>query len=165
MDFQYYKLFVFAWNKLHYAKGIDVNTYSDKFLPLFEKLTTEVDTEKGKASTYFFRGVSAMLSDRARYNFRQSGRRYQYIDQHKDDVVESAELSYLNKNFLSTVLRTAPLTSNERELVDYLMFKDPGTSVRQASKNIGKYTASRGDQLYKSALRKIRETALKERNR
>lgn len=158
VNFEYYKLFVYSWNKLHSYYGMSHTQTEHMLLPVYEHISSKVDPTKGAPSSYIFRGVRMVLRGRRITMSSEAKRKYSYRYEEAQHLQESAEKAYMTKNLVEQLLRNTALTKSEKDLLNEMFFKSMG-SVEDARRSLGNpYSRSRGSQIYTSLMKKLRAT-------
>lgn len=156
-SFEHYKLFAYAWKKIHRYYGWNEDRNDHLFLPMYESIMSKFDPDKGTLSTYVFRGVYMTLKSRGRSEFAESQRKYMYKGMELSKTAPSHELTYLDKQLVGKLIQTAGLTTKEAQLLEEMFFNSMG-SVEEARRNLGTpYSKARGGQVYTSLIQKLRK--------
>ena len=158
VNFEYFKLFMYAWNKLHYYYKMDQKHNDHLLLPMYEDISSKVDPSKGTPSSYIFRGLRMKLRARFLLMNTNAVRRYAYRQECVSPNTESVEGLHLKKELVRKILENTKLTKGESDLLEEMFFKSMG-SAEEARRNLGTpYSRSRGGQIYCSLMKKLRKT-------
>lgn len=165
MDFENYKLFTRIWVKVHNSKGINLDLNYDKFLPLYEAITRHFDPDKGSLMGYMYRAIYSTIARKARTYDAEAPHRLSYKHMcESTSAAESPESEVVTKDYIKYIIKKANLTKEEASMLHALVYKYPDTRVDKVVTALGKsYSGSRGGQLYRSALEKIKKVSAKER--
>lgn len=156
INFEYYRLFAYAWHRVHQYYNMDQSKNDHLFLDMFKEITERVDPYKGTPSSYIFRGVRMRLRGRFITLSKTAVRKYAYNSEMSASYTESVETKYLRDELVAKLVKLTKLTVRERELLNEMFFTSMG-SAEEARRNLGTpYSKSRGGQIYCSMMQKLR---------
>lgn len=158
IDFEYFRLFMYAWNKVHSYYKISSDFNDHLLMEMYEDISSKVDPSKGTPSTYIFKGVSMKLRARLKSINANTLRKYAYDYECGSSHTESAEKSHLRKEFVEKLVARTNLTKGERDLLEEMFFRNM-SGAQEARRNLGNpYSRARVDQIYHNMIKKLRKT-------
>ena len=158
VNFEYYRLFVYSWNKIHSYYDMSHTKTDHLMLPVYEHLSSKVDPTKGAPSSYIFRGVRMVLRGRRITMASETVRKYSYVSECTNKHQDSPESSHITKTFVNKLIKETTLSPGEKRLLHEMFFVSMG-SAEDARRSMGNpYSRARLGQVYSSLIKKLRAT-------